>query len=84
MPYTIKIGVIIFHILSHDVGIQFHPYFGFILNAQDSNCDGFDVVIILEEFLADRWILLYKKREENSEPFARYILFHLSSEQNFV
>lgn len=63
---------------------NFRPYFGFIVNAGDSNCNSSDVTIISEEFLADRWILLYKKREQNSEPFARYILFDTWCEQNFV
>ncbi len=50
------------------------PQLGHIVDKRECTYNGLDVLVVLEEFLADRWIILYRRRSGDLEIFARYIL----------
>lgn len=50
------------------------PQLGHIAHKRECTYNGLDVLVVLEEFLADRWIIFYRRRSGDLEIFARYIL----------
>ena len=49
--------------------------FGHIVHTRDCSYCGLDVIVVHEEFLSDRWIIIYRRRNGDLTILARYILF---------
>jgi hypothetical protein len=58
--------------------------YGFVVEARNGKCNGLDVLVIIEEFLAERWIILYRKERAELTAFASYILFDAWSGLDFA
>ena len=59
------------------------PQNGHIVSTRDCTYQGTDIVVVVEEFVSDRWVVFYKKSRGNFEVLARYILFESWSYRGF-
>jgi hypothetical protein len=51
------------------------PQFGNVVNTRECDYNGLDVLVVFEELLADRWVIIYRRRNGDLELLARYIFF---------
>jgi len=59
------------------------PQYGRIVSTRDCTYHSIDIVVVVEEFVSDRWVVFYKKSRGNFEVLARYILFESWSYRGF-
>jgi hypothetical protein len=55
--------------------VHVSPQFGHIVNTRECKYGELDVLLVFEELLADRWLVIYRRRNGEMEIMSRYILF---------
>ncbi len=59
------------------------PQFGHIVDTRECTYGGLDVLVVFEELVMDRWLVVYHRRSGDMEIMARYILFESWEQKDY-